>query len=65
MTQLMFKCPKTKKLVRTGVNVDLTKIDKLPDKLTFSQCPYCNKLHGWTPKDTWLSDGEKAGHRKL
>lgn len=64
MTHLMFKCPETKKLVRTGIDIDLAKIDKLPDRITFSQCPYCKKLHGWTPKDTWLSDGEQAGHQK-
>jgi hypothetical protein len=52
----MFKCPKTKKLIPTHLDIDLAEIDKLPDRVTFSQCHYCRKLHGWTPKDTFVSD---------
>jgi hypothetical protein len=57
MTQLMFKCPKTKRLISTNVDIDLAEIDKLPDRVTFSQCPYCRTVHGWTPKDTFVSEG--------
>ena len=60
MTQLMFKCPKTKRLVPTNVEIDLANIDKLPDRVTFSQCPYCRAVHGWTPNQTWVSKGIQA-----
>ena len=57
MTILMFQCPRTKRLVSTSVDVDLADIDKLPDRVTFSQCPHCRTVHGWTPKDTFVSEG--------
>ena len=65
MTQLMFRCPRTKKLVPTQVDIDLAEIDKLPDRLTFSRCAFCSTLHGWTPKDTWISENTQAGRPKL
>jgi hypothetical protein len=54
--QLMFKRPKTNRLVPTHIGVDLADIDKLPDRVTFSQCPYCSTVHGWRPRDTQVSD---------
>jgi hypothetical protein len=54
---LMFRCPNTKKLVSTHIDIDPMKIDSLPDRLTFSQCEFCRTVHGWRPKDTFLSDG--------
>jgi hypothetical protein len=61
VTKLMFKCPKTNRLVPTQVDVDLAKIDELPDRVTFSQCPYCRTVHGWTPKDTFVSEDMQIG----
>ena len=57
LTTLMFQCPKTKRLVSTSIDIDLADIDKLPDRVTFSQCPHCRTVHGWTPKDTFVSEG--------
>ena len=65
LTQLMFKCPKIKRLVPTHVDIDLAQIDKLPDRVTFSRCPFCSTLHGWRPKDTFVSEGMLAGSPKL
>ncbi len=61
---LMFRCPKTKKLVSTGIDIDPMKIDSLPDRLTFSPCKFCGTAHGWTPKDTFLADGMPANPRR-
>jgi hypothetical protein len=60
VTKLMFECPRTKRLVPTSIDVELADIDKLPDRVTFSRCPYCSTLHGWKPKDTWVSEGMQA-----
>ena len=64
MTQLMFRCPKTDRLIPTHVDIDLADIDKLPDRITFSQCPHCRTVHGWTPKDTFVSEVIQIGRRK-
>ena len=47
-----------------GVDIDLAEIDRLPDRVTFSRCPYCSTVHGWRPKDTWVSEERPAGRRK-
>ena len=60
MTQLLFKCPRIKGLVRTNLNIDLADIDKLPDRVTFSRCPYCSAVHGWRPNETWISEDVQA-----
>lgn len=57
---LMFRCPNTKNLVSTNIEIDPMEIDSLPDRLTFSQCGFCRAVHGWRPKDTFLSDGVPA-----
>jgi hypothetical protein len=64
LTQLMFKCPRTNRLVPTHVDIDLAEIDKLPDRVTFSQCPYCRSVHGWTPSETFVSDELQVGRPK-
>ena len=61
---LMLRCPNTKKLVSTNIDIDPMKIDSLPDRLTFTQCHFCGTVHGWTPKDTFLADGMPANLRR-
>jgi hypothetical protein len=63
LTQLMFRCPNSKRLVSTKIDVDLAEIDKLPDRVTFSQCPHCGTVHGWAPKDTWVSESMQPKRR--
>jgi hypothetical protein len=36
LTQLMFKCPKTKRLIPTHVDIDLAEIDTLPVAISSS-----------------------------
>src|SRR5580704_15270356 len=64
LTQLMFKCPRTNRLVPTHVDIDLAEIDKLPDRVTFSQCPYCRTVHGWTPSESFVSEELQIGRPK-
>jgi hypothetical protein len=46
LTQLMFICPRTNRLGPTHVDINLAEIDKLPDRVIFSQCFYCDTVHG-------------------
>ena len=61
MMRLMFKCPNTKRLVPTHVDIDLAEIDRLPDRVTFSQCLYCGTVHGWRPRETFVSEELQIG----
>jgi hypothetical protein len=54
------RMPRTKKLSpRASISIWQTSIS-CPIELTFSQCPCCSTLHGWTPKDTWFP--KACGH---
>jgi hypothetical protein len=64
VTRLMFKCPNTKRLVPTHVDIDLAEIDRLPDRVTFSRCLYCSTVHGWSPKETFVSEELQIGRPK-
>ena len=64
LTRLMFKCPNTKKLITTHVDIDLAEIDRLPDRVTFSRCPYCSTVHGWRPKETFVSEELPIGRSR-
>jgi hypothetical protein len=64
LTRLMFKCPNTKRLVPTNVDIDLAEIDRLPDRVTFSRCLYCSTVHGWSPKETFVSEELQIGRPK-
>jgi hypothetical protein len=64
LTRLMFKCPNTKRLVPTHVDIDFAEIDGLPDRITFSQCLYCGTVHGWRPKETFVSEEFQVGRPK-
>jgi hypothetical protein len=64
LTRLMFKCPNTERLVPTHVDIDLAEIDRLPDRVTFSRCLYCSTVHGWRPKETFVSEELQIGRPK-
>ncbi len=64
LTRLMFKCPNTKRLVPTHVDIDLAEIDRLPDRITFSRCLYCDTVHGWRPKETFVSEELPIGRSR-
>ena len=64
VTRLMFKCPNTRRLVPTNVDIDLAEIDRLPDRVTFSRCLYCSTVHGWRPKETFVAEELQIGRPK-
>jgi hypothetical protein len=64
LTRLMFRCPNTKRLIPTHVDIDLAEIDRLPDRVTFSRCLYCDTVHGWTPRETFVSEELPIGRSR-
>jgi hypothetical protein len=51
MPILNVMCPNKQRPFSTGLEIAEEKKDSLPNRTTFSQCPYCKIVHGWTP---WL-----------
>ena len=56
MANIMIKCPKTGKLVLTGISMDKKSFEtaKLEDNTV--RCPACRGYHTWSKKDAVLRD---------
>ena len=53
-------CPNKQRPFSTGIEIAEEKKDLLPNRITFSQCPYCRIVHGWTPDTAFFGDGKTA-----
>jgi hypothetical protein len=56
MPILMIWCPVKNRPFSTGLEIREDKKDTLPNIRKFSQCPYCHKVHGWTPGEAFFGD---------
>ena len=56
MPILRILCPAKRRPFSTGVEVSIEDKDKLRNITKFSQCPFCHKLHGWTPSEAFFGD---------
>ena len=54
MGVLLARCPVTGKKFSTGIQVETTTIDTLPQVRTRSYCPYCEAEHVWWTSDAFL-----------
>jgi hypothetical protein len=44
------RCPRTGKLVPTGIETDQETFETLPNvRATLGRCPACGENHAWTP----------------
>jgi hypothetical protein len=56
MAVLLARCRATGKNFSTGIHVETTDIDTLPQVRTRSYCPYCQAEHVWWTSDAILAD---------
>jgi hypothetical protein len=56
MGVLLARCPATGKNFSTGIQVETTTIDTLPQVRTRSYCPYCEVEHAWWTSEAILVD---------
>jgi hypothetical protein len=56
-------CPNKHRPFSTGLEITAEKKDSLPNRITFSQCPFCKTVHGWTPNTAFFGDGKTAMRR--
>jgi hypothetical protein len=52
----MIKCPYRGQSVSTGIEVDPSTFDQLPDTLILSRCPLCGLEHVWWKREAWLEE---------
>jgi hypothetical protein len=56
MGVLLFRCPRTGKSFSTGIQVEGDTVEKLPQVMTRSKCPYCDSEHLWWTREAILVD---------
>jgi len=53
MSDIVIRCPTTKRVVPTGLSTDKVKLSSLSGIDFKLQCPACFRLHTWRTKDAW------------
>jgi hypothetical protein len=70
MGRLMIRCPKTKKAIFTGRDVEPAAFRCAPVFFSRTYCPHCRITHEWFAKDAWVcesaaSEGETVCERQV
>jgi hypothetical protein len=56
MGVLLFRCPRTGKTFSTGIQVDGSAVQELPQVLTSSACPHCGSEHHWWTREATVAE---------
>ncbi len=58
MSQAYISCPKTRREVYVGLNVEWLQLDSLGNQTEEIECPHCGKTHKYSKQDLLLrADG--------
>ena len=53
---VMVRCPTTGRELSTGIQIDATTFEKLPDIRSQIRCPISKVDHVWSTRDAWLDN---------
>jgi hypothetical protein len=56
LSVLMVRCPKTGRELSTGIEMDASTFEQLPDIRLHVECPVCRLEHAWSTRDAWLGN---------
>jgi hypothetical protein len=56
MSLVMIKCPHTARPICTGIDVEVSEFDRMPDIPMVESCPVCGMDHSWKKQEAWLAD---------
>ena len=57
---VMIRCPKTRRAISTGMQVDRATFHSTPVFFSRTYCPLCRMTHEWFAKDAWVCDSGAA-----
>ena len=60
MGMVMILCPKTRRAISTGIQVDRETFHATPVFFSRTLCPLCRVTHEWCAKDAWVCDSGAA-----
>ena len=53
---VMIRCPKTRRAISTGIEIDRATFRATPVFFSRTLCPMCRVTHDWFAKDAWVCD---------
>jgi hypothetical protein len=56
MCVIGIRCSTSGETISTGIEIDVSSFDKLPDVLTHTKCPRCGLNHSWWTREAKLFD---------
>jgi hypothetical protein len=56
MPDILTRCPKTGRTIKTGLTTDMIEIDSLPRVPVPVWCPECDSTHFWTSLTAWIAN---------
>lgn len=59
MGDILIRCPRTRRPVRTGLTTDTVIFESLLPIALPLRCPACGQVHRWKPVDAWVADVPK------
>jgi hypothetical protein len=60
MGTIMIRCPKTRRVIPTGILADKATFHATPVFFSRIWCPLCRTTHEWFAKDAWVCDSGSA-----
>lgn len=57
---IMINCPKTERVISTGLAIDATRFNRSPVFFGRTYCPMCRIAHEWFARDAWISETQRA-----
>ena len=60
MGLVMIRCPKTRRAISTGIQVDRQTFHATPVFFSRTHCSLCRTTHEWFAKDAWVCDSTAA-----
>jgi len=62
VSDIVIRCPQTKRPVPTGLTTDMVVLETLPNVRVPLRCRVCGQIHRWTPNDVWAAAIPKLVH---
>ena len=57
MSDVVIRCPQTKRPVATDLTTDMVIFETLPPVALPLRCLACGQVHRWKPEDAWVAQG--------
>lgn len=61
MNTIMIKCPKTRRWISTGIDIEPEGFVCIPEVVTTTRCPLCGAEHAWSKNEAFICEFSTTG----